>query len=144
LKSDSAPLTELCCALVKAAPGLRTMRDLTRGGLSSALNEIAASAQVGIALDERRIPVSESVRGICELFGLDPMYVANEGNLVAFVAPEDANAALAAMRKVNTGVGAEMIGTVTSSRPGRVVMRTTFGTDRIVDMLAGDQLPRIC
>ena len=144
LKSDSAPLTELCRAVVKAAPGLRMMRDLTRGGLSSALNEIAASAGVGIALEEQRIPVSEAVRGICELFGLDPMYVANEGKLIAMVAPEDAEAALGAMRAVDTGVEAQMIGTVTSSRPGCVVMRTKFGTDRMVDMLAGDQLPRIC
>jgi len=144
LKSDSAPLTELCRAIVKAAPGLRTMRDLTRGGLSSAMNEIAGSARVGISLDERKIPVSEAVRGVCELFGLDPIYVANEGKLIAIVAPEDAKAALAAMRTVDTGVGTEMIGTVTSKRPGCVVMRTSFGTDRIVDMLAGDQLPRIC
>ncbi len=144
LKSDSAPLTELCRAIVKAAPGLRMMRDLTRGGLSSAMNEIAEVAQVGIALEERKIPVSEAVRGICELFGLDPMYVANEGKLIAIVASEDAEAALAAMRTVDMGVGAQMIGTVTSKRPGCVVMRTSFGTDRIVDMLAGDQLPRIC
>jgi len=144
LKSDSAPLTELCRAVVKAAPGLRTMRDLTRGGLSSAMNEIAVSARVGMALEERKIPVSEAVRGVCELFGLDPMYVANEGKLIAIVAPEDAEAALTAMRTVDTGVGAAMIGTVTSRRPGCVVMRTSFGTDRIVDMLAGDQLPRIC
>lgn len=144
LKSDSAPLTELCRALVKAAPGLRMMRDLTRGGLSSAVNEIAASARVGIALEERKIPVSEAVRGICELFGLDAMYVANEGKLIAIVAPEDAEAALVAMRSVEIGAGAQVIGTVTSKRPGCVVMRTSFGTDRIVDMLAGDQLPRIC
>ena len=144
LKSDSAPLTELCRAVVKAAPGLRTMRDLTRGGLSSAMNEIAELAQVGIALEERRISVTDAVRGVCELFGLDPMYVANEGKMIAIVAPEDAEAALVAMRTVDTGAGAEMIGTVTSRRPGCVVMRTSFGTDRIVDMLSGDQLPRIC
>jgi hydrogenase expression/formation protein HypE len=135
LQSDSAPLTELCRVIV---------RDLTRGGLSSAVNEIAESARVGISLEERKIPVNESVRGICELFGLDPMYVANEGKLIAIVAPEDAEAALAAMRTVDAGVGAQMIGTVTSNRPGCVVMRTSFGTDRMVDMLAGDQLPRIC
>lgn len=144
LVSDTAPLTEICRAVVKAAPGLRTMRDLTRGGLSSAMNEIAETAGVGISLEERRIPVSETVRGICELFGLDPMYVANEGKMIAIVAPEDAEAALAAMRSVETGVGARMIGAVTSIRPGCVVMRTMFGSDRIVDMLAGDQLPRIC
>ncbi len=144
LVSDTAPLTELCRAIVKAAPGLRMMRDLTRGGLSSAINEIAASARVGVMLDERSIPVSETVRGVCELFGLDPMYVANEGKLIAIVAPEDAPAALAAMRSVDTGVRAQVIGTVMLSRPGCVVMRTSFGTDRIVDMLAGDQLPRIC
>jgi hydrogenase expression/formation protein HypE len=144
LVSDTAPLTELCRAMVKAAPGLRMMRDLTRGGLSSAINEIAASARVGVMLDERSIPVSETVRGVCELFGLDPMYVANEGKLIAIVAPEDAPAALTAMRSVDTGARAQVIGTVMLSRPGCVVMRTRFGTDRIVDMLAGDQLPRIC
>ncbi len=144
LVSDTAPLTDLCRAVVKAAPGLRTMRDLTRGGLSSAMNEIAATAGVGIALEERRIPVSETVMGICELFGLDPLYVANEGKMIAIVAPEDAEAALAAMRTIDTGAGAQMIGTVTANRRGSVVMRTKFGTDRVVDMLAGDQLPRIC
>jgi hydrogenase expression/formation protein HypE len=144
LVSDTAPLTELCRAIVKAAPGLRMMRDLTRGGLSSAINEIAASARVGVLLEERSIPVSETVRGVCELFGLDPMYVANEGKLIAIVAPEDASAALAAMRSVDTGARAQVIGTVMLNRPGCVVMRTSFGTDRIVDMLAGDQLPRIC
>ncbi|MGA7157061.1 MAG: hydrogenase expression/formation protein HypE [Acidobacteriaceae bacterium] len=144
LVSDTAPLTEICQAVLKAAPGLRTMRDLTRGGLSSAVNEIAGSAGVGISLEERAIPVSETVQGICELFGLDPMYVANEGKMIAIVAPEDAEAALAAMRGVGIGAGAQVIGTVTSKRPGCVVMRTKFGTDRIVDMLAGDQLPRIC
>jgi hydrogenase expression/formation protein HypE len=144
LVSDTAPLTELCRAMVKAAPGLRMMRDLTRGGLSSAINEIAASARVGVMLDERSIPVSETVRGVCELFGLDPMYVANEGKLIAIVAPEDAPAALTAMRSVDTGARAQVIGTVMLNRPGCVVMRTSFGTDRIVDMLAGDQLPRIC
>ncbi len=144
LKSDTAPLTELCRAVRKAAPGLRTMRDLTRGGLSSALNEIAASARVGMAVEERSIPVAEAVRGVCELFGLDPMYVANEGKMIAIVAPEDAEAALNAMRSVEAGAQSQAIGTVTATRPGRVVMRTSFGTDRIVEMLSGDQLPRIC
>ncbi len=144
LVSDTAPLTELCRAVVRAAPGLRTMRDLTRGGLASATNEIAATARAGVLLDERSIPVSDTVRGACELFGLDPMHVANEGKLIAIVAPEDAQSALAAMRSVEAGRRAQVIGTVTLNRPGCVVMRTSFGTDRIVDMLSGDQLPRIC
>jgi len=145
LQSDSAALHELVAAMVAAAPaGIRCMRDPTRGGLSSALNEIAAQSQVGMLLDDRTIPVREEVRGACELLGLDPLYVANEGKLVAVVAPESAEYVLGAMRSHPLGERAELIGTVTDAHPGVVAIRTLIGTTRIVDMLAGDQLPRIC
>lgn len=120
------------------------MRDPTRGGLSSTLNEIAGQSHVGIVLDERCIPVREEVRGACELMGLDPLYVANEGKLVAIVAPEAADVALSAMRAHPLGAEAQIIGTVTTENPALVTMRTIMGSTRIVDMLAGDQLPRIC
>ena len=127
------------------SPGaIRCMRDPTRGGLSSALNEIAAKSRVGITLEERCVAVREEVRGACELLGLDPIYVANEGKLVAIVDPCAADAVLAAMHKHVYGREARIVGTVTESNPGTVVMRTVFGTTRIVDMLPGDQLPRIC
>ena len=144
LRSDAAPLNELCAAIVAAAPGLHAMRDLTRGGLSSALNEIASSAQVGIEIDDRAIPVTDAVRGACEIFGLDPLYVANEGKMIAFVPEEQAAAALAAMRANPLGADARIIGTVTEKHPRMVTLRTRLGTERIVDMLAQDQLPRIC
>jgi hydrogenase expression/formation protein HypE len=144
LRSDSAPLHELCSAVMKAAPGLHAMRDLTRGGLSSALNEIARSARVGVEIVERAIPVRDEVRGACELFGLDPLYVANEGKMIVFVPEEEAEAAVAAMRTHDLGRQARVIGVVTESHPRIVTLRTTLGTERIVDMLAQDQLPRIC
>ena len=143
--SDSAPLHTLVATMLAAAPGaLRCLRDPTRGGVSSALNEIAAQSAVGIEIDERKIPMREEVKGACELLGLDPLYVANEGKLIAFVAPEAAEAVLAALRAHPLGRGAALIGTVCESHPGMVTMRTLLGTMRIVDMLAGDQLPRIC
>ena len=144
LRSDAAPLHELCAAVMKAAPGLHAMRDLTRGGLSSALNEIARSARVGVEIDERAIPIREEVRGACELFGLDPLYVANEGKMIAFVPEAEAEAALAAMQAHELGRSARVIGVVTEQHARMVTMRTTLGTQRIVDMLAQDQLPRIC
>ena len=144
LRSDAAPLHELCAAVMAAAPSLHAMRDLTRGGLSSALNEIARSAHVGIEIDERSIPLRDEVRGACEIFGLDPLYVANEGKMIAFVPEEAAEAAVAAMRNHEFGRDARIIGTVTSRHPRMVTMRTSLGTERIVDMLAQDQLPRIC
>lgn len=151
IESDSAPLHELVSAMLRAAraPGLPSqpihcLRDPTRGGLSSALNEIAASSRVGMELEEASIPIREEVRGACELLGLDPLYVANEGKLVAIVAPEAARPVLAAMRAHPLGRDAQIIGRVTDAQPGIVTLRTTLGTNRIVDMLAGDQLPRIC
>ena len=114
--------------MLAAAPGaIRCMRDPTRGGLSSALNEIAAQSRVGMLLDEKVIPVREEVRGACELLGLDPLYVANEGKLIAIVAPDSAEYVLAAMRSHPLGERAELIGTVTDAHPGMVAMRTLSG-----------------
>ncbi len=144
LESDSAALHTLVRDMLNASTAIRCLRDPTRGGLSSTLNEIAAAAAVGMTLDETTIPVREEVRGACEVLGLDPLYVANEGKLVAVVAPEAADTVLAAMRAHPLGAHAAVIGTVTDRNPGMVLMRTAFGTSRIVDLLAGDQLPRIC
>jgi hydrogenase expression/formation protein HypE len=144
VQSDSAPLHTLVASLLEATREVRCLRDPTRGGLSSTLNEIAASSGVGMELEETSIPVREEVRGACEMLGLDPLYVANEGKLVAIVAPASAEAALRALQNHPLGKDARIIGRVTSEHPCMVVMRTPFGTTRIVDMLTGDQLPRIC
>ena len=144
VQSDTASLHFLVAEMLKTSEGIRCMRDPTRGGLSSSLNEIAARSGVGMTLEERSIPIREEVRGACEMLGLDPLYVANEGKLVAIVEPEAAEPLLDAMRRHPLGREAQIIGTVTAEHPGLVVMRTTLGTTRIVDMLAGDQLPRIC
>ncbi len=144
VQSDSAPLHALVASLLEATHDVRCLRDPTRGGLSSTLNEIAASSGVGMELLETSIPVREEVRGACEMLGLDPLYVANEGKLVAIVAPDSAETALRALQNHPLGKDACIIGRVTAEHPRMVVMRTPFGTTRIVDMLAGDQLPRIC
>ena len=143
IASDSAPLHELVAAMLEASTGIRCLRDPTRGGLSSALNEIAARSSVSIQIEETKIPVHVEVKGACEFLGLDPLYVANEGKLVAIVAPEAADRVVAAMR----GHGAReanVIGIVGAQHAGMVSMKTAFGSTRIVDLLAGDQLPRIC
>jgi hydrogenase expression/formation protein HypE len=142
--SDSAALHTLVDALLEGTRKIRCMRDPTRGGLSSTLNEIAVSSGVGMELEETAIPVREEVRGACEMLGLDPLYVANEGKLVAIVAASAAQDALRALQGHPLGKDARIIGRVTAEHPSIVVMRTPFGTTRIVDMLAGDQLPRIC
>lgn len=142
--SDSAALHTLVADLLEVTHEVRCLRDPTRGGLSSTLNEIAESSRVGMELDETAIPVREEVRGACEMLGLDPLYVANEGKLVAVVAPSVAQQALHALQSHPLGKDAAIIGRVTSDHPRMVVMRTPFGTTRIVDMLSGDQLPRIC
>jgi hydrogenase expression/formation protein HypE len=144
LQSDSAALHGLVARMLEASTAIRALRDPTRGGLSSTLNEIAASSKVGMMLEEDTIPIREEVRGACEMLGLDPLYVANEGKLVAIVAPEAAGGVLDAMRKHPLGAQAALIGTVTQAHPGVVAMRTAFGTTRVVDMLSGGQLPRIC
>ncbi len=144
IQSDSASLHGLVSDMLAVTRDIRCMRDPTRGGVSSALNEIAATSKVGIELSEREIPVREEVRGACEMLGLDPLYVANEGKLIAIVPPEVASDLLKAMRRNPLGENARIIGKVTAAHPGLVTMRTDLGTSRIVDMLAGDQLPRIC
>lgn len=142
--SDSAALHTLVAGLLEATQEVRCLRDPTRGGLSSTLNEIAGSSQAGMELTETAIPVREEVRGACEMLGLDPLYVANEGKLVAVVAAGAAQKVLEALQRHPFGKDAAIIGRVTAEHPRMVVMRTPFGTTRIVDMLAGDQLPRIC
>ncbi len=147
--SDSAALHQLVAEMLDASVvgkngEIRCMRDPTRGGLASSLNEIAGQSKVSIEIDETLIPVRGEVKGACELLGLDPLYVANEGKLIAIVAPGAADAILEAMRGNALGREACVIGTVSEGRAGTVTMRTAFGSTRIVDMLAGDQLPRIC
>jgi hydrogenase expression/formation protein HypE len=144
VRSDSAALHELVDTLLAATHEVRCLRDPTRGGLSSTLNEIAGSSRVGMELEEAAMPVREQVRGACEMLGLDPLYVANEGKLVAVVSADAAERALAALHSHPLGADARIIGRVTQEHPRMVVMRTVFGTTRIVDMLSGDQLPRIC
>jgi hydrogenase expression/formation protein HypE len=145
ITSDTAALTPLVRLLKDVAGAeLRVLRDPTRGGAASALNEIAQASKVGIALDERRLPVPTDVAAACEMLGLDPLYVANEGVLVAFVPAALAEAALAAMRSHPIGAHAARIGEVVEKHPGMVVLKTGIGGTRVVDMLPGDQLPRIC
>jgi len=142
--SDSARCTNWWTDMLRATPAIRCLRDPTRGGVSSSLNEIAAQSHVGMLLDEASIPVRDEVRGACEMLGLDPLYVANEGKLLAIVDSSDADRLVAVMQAHPLGRDARRIGTVNKSDPGWVTMRTVLGTTRIVDMLSGDQLPRIC
>jgi hydrogenase expression/formation protein HypE len=142
--SDSAALNGLVADMIAATPRIALLRDPTRGGLAATLNEIAAAAGVGMQLDEARIPVSPDVAAACELLGLDPLNCANEGKLVAFCPAEDAERLLEAMRRHPLGHGAAIIGKVTRDPMHLVTMRTAFGGTRIVDWIAGEQLPRIC
>jgi hydrogenase expression/formation protein HypE len=144
LKSDCAPLNGLVAEMIEASSRIHVMRDPTRGGLATTLNELAAQSKVGIRIEEQKIPVRDEVRGACEMLGIDPLYVANEGKLVAVVAPEDAETVLEKMRWNTHGKEASIIGEVRQDHPGRVVMKTGIGASRIVDMLVGDPLPRIC
>ena len=144
VSSDTAPLNGLVATCCAQAPGTRALRDATRGGVATILNEIATAAGVGVLVTEDNIPVRAQVRGASELLGIDPMYVACEGRLVAVVAPEDADHALAALRAHPDGREAAAIGTVTAGPPGIVQLKTAFGGTRIVDLLVGDPLPRIC
>jgi hydrogenase expression/formation protein HypE len=142
--TDSAALHPLVAAMLAVTPDLHVLRDPTRGGLATSLNEIAKASGVGVRLVEKAIPVPPEVANACSLLGLDPMYVANEGKLVAFVAREHADEVLAAMRAHPLGTGAEMIGECVDDHHGMVVARTTFGGTRVVDTPIGEQLPRIC
>jgi hydrogenase expression/formation protein HypE len=144
IASDCAAVQGLIAALLAGAPGTRFIRDPTRGGLATVLNEIAQAAQATIEIEEAATPLREEVRAFCEILGLDPLYLANEGKIVVVVPPEQAREAVAAMREHPLGRAACIIGRVTSGEAGRVTMRTIFGGSRIVDMLVGEQLPRIC
>ena len=145
LQSDCAPLNGLIADLLAACPGaVRCMRDPTRGGLVSTLNEWASTTRTGIEVAEDAVPLRQEVRGACEILGLDPLYVANEGKVVIAVDPAHADAALAALRAHPLGREAAVIGEVTETHPRRVVLRTMLGAHRILDMLVGEQLPRIC
>lgn len=144
LQSDCAPLNKLVADMLAASSRIHSLRDPTRGGLATTLNELAAQSQVAIIIEEEKIPVHEEVSAACEMLGLDPLYIANEGKLVAIVAPENAEAVLDRMRHNAYGKDAAIIGEVVERHPGRVIMRTKLGASRIIDMLVGDPLPRIC
>ncbi len=144
ISSDTASLAGLVETILAAGKDIHVLRDPTRGGVTSALSEIAQSADVGMFLDEAAIPITEEVKGACEILGLDPLYVANEGKLLAIVPPGEAGAVLAAMRSHPLAKAAAIIGEVTAEHPGFVLMRTRVGGTRVVDMLSGEQLPRIC
>ena len=145
IESDSAALNGMVEAILSVAgPDVHVLRDPTRGGLASATNEIAASAGVGIRLVESAVPMLDEVRGACEILGFDPLYVANEGKLIAIVAPGVANAVLATMRAHPLGLDAAIIGEIVADHPGRVFLRSSVGGNRVVDMMSGEQLPRIC
>ncbi len=144
VESDTQPLHELVQAMVAVCPDIHCLRDATRGGVATVLNEFAASSEVGIHLNEDAIPIRESVRGACEILGLDPLYLANEGKLVAIVPRDRAGVVVEAMRAHPAGQGSAMIGEVKDGPRGAVVMATAFGGVRVVDTLIGDQLPRIC
>ncbi|GAB1379664.1 hydrogenase expression/formation protein HypE [Pararhodobacter aggregans] len=144
LESDCQSLGHLMEALIAAAPGTKAARDATRGGLASTLNEMAEAAGCSVELDETTLPLRPEVKGVCEILGLDPLYLANEGTLVAFVPAAEAEAALAAMRAMPEGQGACIIGRAVPQGAVPVTLRTAFGGTRIVDMLVGEQLPRIC
>ncbi len=144
LESDCAPLGGLVAEMLEACPNIHCLRDPTRGGLATTLNELAKQSKVSIRIEEEKIPVQEEVLAACEMLGFDSLYVANEGKLVAIVPAKDADKVLKAMRENNYGRGAAIIGEVKAEHPGRVVMKTCLGASRIVDMLVGDLLPRIC
>ncbi|MEU5403410.1 hydrogenase expression/formation protein HypE [Streptomyces sp. NPDC005963] len=144
IASDCAALGGLVEAMLAVTPDIHVLRDPTRGGLAASLHEIATAAGVGVRIEERAVPVPPQVANACAILGLDPLYVANEGKLVAFVPREEADAVLAAMRAHPLGGGATVIGECVSEHPGMVVARTGFGGTRVVDLPLGEQLPRIC
>jgi len=144
LESDCAPLGSLVAEMLEASPNIHCLRDPTRGGLATTLNELAKQSKVSIRIEEEKLPVREEVLSACEMLGFDPLYIANEGKLVAIVATEDADKVLKAMRGNRYGKEAAIIGEVGTEHAGRVVMKTCLGASRIIDMLVGDPLPRIC
>ncbi len=144
IKSDTAPLNAMVKSIFDSGCDVHVLRDPTRGGVGTTLNEIAFQSKVGIKIDEKSLPVKPAVAGICELLGFDPLYLANEGKLLAFVAAKDACKALETIKKNQSGKDAVIIGEVVSEESGKVYMNTVIGGSRIVDMLTGEQLPRIC
>ena len=144
VESDCAPLNGMVSEILKVSPDIHCLRDPTRGGLAGTLNELAVQSDVGIMIEEGSIPVKDAVRGMCEILGFDPMYIANEGKMVVIAAPEDAAGIVAALHGNRHGRDAAVIGEVGSRHKGRVVLKTGLGASRIVDMLTGDLLPRIC
>src|SRR5262249_12463128 len=143
--SDSAPLNDLTRVMLEACPqSIRCMRDPTRGGVSSATNELADASRVGVRLDEAALPLRAEVKAAWEMLGLDPLYVANEGKLIAVVAPREADKLLAVMRGHPLGRNAAIIGEIVDDHAGMVVMRSLVGGERVVTLLSGEQLPRIC
>lgn len=144
IRTDAAPLNAMIASVLEAAPNVRCFRDPTRGGLASTLNELAGASGVSITVEERDVPVHEQVRGACEMLGYDVFQVANEGKMVAVVPADEAEAALAAMKAAPYGADAAIVGAVAEKPAGKVYVRTTFGATRIMDMLVGEQLPRIC
>ena len=144
IKSDSAPLNRMVERIFTASKKIHVLRDPTRGGVGASLNEIAEKSNSGMKIYENKIPVKNEVKGICELLGFDPLYIANEGKLLAFVLPEDAGKVLSAIREDEFGKDACIIGEVVSGHPGKVFLETGIGGTRMVDMLTGEQLPRIC
>jgi hydrogenase expression/formation protein HypE len=144
MESDTAALHTLVATMLEASDDIHCLRDPTRGGVATILNEIAQSSSVGIELQEKEIAVREPVKGACEILGLDPLYVANEGKLVAMVGPGVAHAVLASMRRHPLGRDARIIGEVVAQHPRMVLMKTEIGGTRVVDVLVGEQLPRIC
>jgi hydrogenase expression/formation protein HypE len=144
LKSDCAALNDLVVTLLDACPSIRCMRDPTRGGLATTLNEIASMSNVGMVIEEGKVPVQDSVKGVSELLGLDPLYLANEGKLICICPPDDGERLLKVMRSHSLGKNGGMIGTVTEENPKRVILHTLIGGHRILDMLTGGQYPRIC
>ena len=144
IQSDTAPLNGMVAEIMAASKNVHCLRDATRGGLSAVLNELAVASNVGIEFEEWKVPVHPAVNAACEMLGLDPFYIANEGKLVAFVPAEDAEAVLDAMRKNEYGKNAAIIGRVVESHPGMVVAKTAIGSSRVVDLPAGELLPRIC
>jgi hydrogenase expression/formation protein HypE len=144
LESDCAPLGQMVAEMIEASRNIHCLRDPTRGGLATTLNEIAKQSKVGIRIEESKVPVRDAVTGACEMLGLDPLYIANEGKLIAVVPEKDMEKVLTAMRHNKYGREAAIIGEVIAEHPGRVVMKTLLGASRIVDMLVGEPLPRIC
>lgn len=144
IKSDTVPLNGLIQSVLDVSQNVHVMRDPTRGGVATTLKEIASTANIGIEIDEKEIPIKEEVKGACEILGLDPLYIANEGKVVLFVDKEDAEKILMVMKNHPLGFESHIIGEVTNEHPGMVIMKTLIGSKRIIEMITGEQLPRIC